>query len=81
MARPSHRDRSFPSREALLHAMATTGIEELAARIADADLRGIPVEQAISRLVRGFVALGSKCVVLSSADYQRTDDHQMSTLC
>lgn len=67
--------RYFPSREALLHTMATTSIEELAARIADADLRGIPVEQAIGRLVRGFVAVGSKYVALSSGGYERTDDH------
>ncbi len=48
---------------------------ELAARIADADLGGIPVEQAIARLVRGFVAIGSKYVALSSGGYKRTDDH------
>jgi len=65
--------RYFPSREALLHTMATTSIEELAARIADADLQGIPVEQAIARLVRGFVAVGSKYIALSS--HERTDDH------
>jgi TetR/AcrR family transcriptional repressor of mexCD-oprJ operon len=67
--------RYFPSREALLHTMATTSIEELAARIADADLRGIPVEQAIARLVRGFIAVGSKYIALSSGGYERTDDH------
>src|SRR5690348_16275029 len=54
--------RYFPSREALLSTMATTSVEELAARIADADLRGIPVEPAIARLVRGFIAVGSKYV-------------------
>lgn len=67
--------RYFPNREALLHAMATTSIEELAARIADAGLRGIPVEQAIARLVRGFIALGSKYVALASGRIKRTDDH------
>jgi TetR/AcrR family transcriptional repressor of mexCD-oprJ operon len=73
--------RYFPSREALLHAMATTSIEELAARIADADLQGIPVEQAIARLVRGFIAVGSKYTALVSGGHQQTDDHpQADTL-
>jgi AcrR family transcriptional regulator len=67
--------RYFPSREALLYTMATTSIEEFAARIADANLRGIPVEQAIARLVRGFIAVGSKYIALSSGGYERTDDH------
>jgi len=67
--------RYFPSREALLRAMAATSIEELAARIADADLRGIPVEQAIARLVRGFVAIGSKYVALTSGGFRRTAGH------
>jgi len=67
--------RYFPHREALLHTMVTTSIEELAARIADADVRGIPVEQAIARLVRGFIAVGSKYIALSSGGYERTDEH------
>jgi TetR/AcrR family transcriptional regulator, mexCD-oprJ operon repressor len=46
-----------------------------AARIADADLRGIPVEQAIARLVRGFVAIGSKYVALTSGGFKRTAEH------
>lgn len=67
--------RYFPSREALLQAMATTSIEELASRIADADLRVIPVEQAVARLARGFIAVGSRYAALSSGGYKRTDDH------
>jgi TetR/AcrR family transcriptional repressor of mexCD-oprJ operon len=67
--------RYFADREALLHAMATTSIEELGARIADADLQGIPVDQAIARLVRGFVAVGSKYTALLSGGHQRTGDH------
>jgi AcrR family transcriptional regulator len=67
--------RYFPSREALLRAMATTSIEELATRIADADLQGIPVEEAIPRLVRGFIAVGSKYTALASAGHHRTGDH------
>jgi TetR/AcrR family transcriptional regulator, mexCD-oprJ operon repressor len=67
--------RYFPSREALLQAMATTSIEELAASIADADLRGIPVEQAIARLTRGFIAVGSKYTALASGGHHSTADH------
>jgi AcrR family transcriptional regulator len=67
--------RYFPSREALLQAMAATSIEELAARIAEADLQGIPVEQAIARLVRGFIAVGSKYTALAGGDHRRTGDH------
>jgi AcrR family transcriptional regulator len=67
--------RYFPNREALLQAMATTGVEELAARVADADLPGVPVDQAVARLVRGFIAVGSKYVALSAGDGGRTNDH------
>jgi hypothetical protein len=52
-----------------------TSIEELAARIAETDLRRIPVDQAVARLVRGFIAVGSKYIAISSGVYQRTDDH------
>lgn len=67
--------RYFPSREALLHAMATTSVEELAGRIADANLEGIPVEQAVARLARGFIAIGNRYTALTSGGYQRTDEH------
>lgn len=67
--------RYFRNRDALLHAMATTSIDELAARIADADLQGIPVEEAIARLIRGFVAVGSKYVVLTRGGFERTRNH------
>jgi TetR/AcrR family transcriptional repressor of mexCD-oprJ operon len=67
--------RYFPSREALLQAMATTSVEELAARIADANLQGIPVDQAVARLARGFIAVGNRYTALTSGGYQRTGDH------
>jgi AcrR family transcriptional regulator len=67
--------RYFPNREALLSAMAMAGIEEIAARIADADLQSIPVEQAIARLARGFIAVGSKYTALTSGGYQQSDHH------
>jgi AcrR family transcriptional regulator len=67
--------RYFPSREVLLRAIAATSIEQLAARIADANLPGIPVEEAIARLARGFIGVGSRYTALAGGDYQRTDDH------
>lgn len=67
--------RYFPSREALLHAMATTSVEELAARIADANLEGIPVDQAVARLARGFIAVGNRYAALTRGGYERTGDH------
>jgi TetR/AcrR family transcriptional regulator, mexCD-oprJ operon repressor len=65
--------RYFPSREALLRSMAANSVEELGQRIADADLHGIPVEQAVARLARGFIAVGSKYAALTG--FQRTGDH------
>ncbi|GAA3277467.1 TetR/AcrR family transcriptional regulator [Dactylosporangium vinaceum] len=67
--------RYFPSREALLRAMAAQSVEELAARIADADLEGIPAGAAIARLARGFIAVGSKYTVLTTAGIQRSGEH------
>ena len=67
--------RYFPSREALLQAMAAAAVEELAARIADADLHGIPFEQAVARLARGFIAVGHRYIALTVGGYQRTDDY------
>ncbi|BCJ28833.1 TetR/AcrR family transcriptional regulator [Actinocatenispora sera] len=67
--------RYFPNREALLHAMATTGVEQLAARVADADVPGLPVDEAVARLVRGFITVGSKYVALSAGGWVRTDEH------
>ncbi|NUT03077.1 MAG: TetR/AcrR family transcriptional regulator [Hamadaea sp.] len=67
--------RYFPTREALLSTMATKSIEELASRIADADLRGIPVPHALARMVRGFLAVGGKYIAVTAGGYERTDSH------
>jgi len=55
--------------------MATASIEELAARTAGANLPDIPLDQAIARLTRGFLAVGNRYTVLASGGRQRTADH------
>jgi len=67
--------RYFPTRQALLSAMTLAGIDELSARIADANLPTVPVEDAIARLVRVFVTTGSKYVALSQGSGTRSGDH------
>ena len=52
--------RYFPNREELLRAMAAASVQELAARIEEADLESVPFEEAIGRLARGIIATGSK---------------------
>jgi TetR/AcrR family transcriptional repressor of mexCD-oprJ operon len=52
--------RYFPNREALLHALQETAITDLTARIADARLDTVPVQEALARLTRAFIAATSK---------------------
>ena len=66
--------RYFPSRDALLEAMAATSIRELAARIAEADLETVAFPEAIARLARAIIATGSRYIAVSgeSARYSAT---------
>ncbi|HET9103673.1 MAG TPA: helix-turn-helix domain-containing protein [Solirubrobacteraceae bacterium] len=66
--------RYFPNREELLRAMAAASVQELAARIEEANLEGVAVEEAIARLARAIIATGSKYVALNgdSAKLART---------
>ncbi len=66
--------RYFPNREELLRAMAAASVQELAARINEADLEAVPFEEAIARLARGIIATGNKYKALSadSAKYTET---------
>lgn len=57
--------RYFPSREELLRAMAAASVEELAARIEEANINAVAFEEAIARLARAIIATGSKYVALS----------------
>jgi len=57
--------RYFPSREALLQALADTAEGEIQARIGEAQPDVLPVPEAIARLTRGLVAAGSKYIALA----------------
>jgi TetR/AcrR family transcriptional regulator, mexCD-oprJ operon repressor len=65
--------RYFPSREELLSAMAAASVEELAARIREANLEAVPVEEAIARLARAIIATGSKYVALKGDSAKLAD--------
>jgi TetR/AcrR family transcriptional regulator, mexCD-oprJ operon repressor len=56
--------RYFPTREALLDALAAEAVQELAARIADAALDRVPVPEALQRLLRAFLTVSDRYVVL-----------------
>jgi AcrR family transcriptional regulator len=56
--------RYFPTREALLNALADGALEELAARIAAAGLDQVPVPEALQRLLRAVLAVGDRYVIL-----------------
>jgi TetR/AcrR family transcriptional regulator, mexCD-oprJ operon repressor len=56
--------RYFPTREALLNALADTALEELAGRIATAGLDQVPVPEALQRFLRAVLAAGDRYVVL-----------------
>jgi TetR/AcrR family transcriptional regulator, mexCD-oprJ operon repressor len=57
--------RYFPSREALLGALAETAGQEIAARVEEArpDVLGVP--EALARVTRGLIATGSKYIALA----------------
>ncbi|MDQ6920958.1 MAG: TetR/AcrR family transcriptional regulator [Candidatus Dormibacteraeota bacterium] len=56
--------RHFPTREALLEALASEALAELAARIADASLDRVAVPEAVQRLLRALLTVGDRYVVL-----------------
>jgi TetR/AcrR family transcriptional regulator, mexCD-oprJ operon repressor len=57
--------RYFPSRDALLQALADTAQAEIQARIDEAQPDMLPVPDAIARLTRGLIAAGSKYIALA----------------
>jgi AcrR family transcriptional regulator len=57
--------RYFPSRDALLQALADTAEAEIRARIDEARPDVLPVPEAIARLTRGLIAAGSKYIALA----------------
>ncbi|WP_222720491.1 TetR/AcrR family transcriptional regulator [Actinomadura sp. HBU206391] len=52
--------RYFPNREALLRALQETALSDLAARIADARLDSVPVDEALARMTRAVIGVTSK---------------------
>jgi AcrR family transcriptional regulator len=56
--------RYFPTREALLNALADGALEELAVRIAAAGLDQVSVPEALQRLLRAVLAVGDRYLVL-----------------
>jgi TetR/AcrR family transcriptional repressor of mexCD-oprJ operon len=63
--------RHFPTREALLRALAETGTRELADGIAAANLDELPADRAIARLTAVFLRTGAKyAAVISRAVVQ-----------
>jgi len=65
--------RYFPNREELLRAMAAASVQELAARIKEADLEAVSFEEAIARLARALIATGSKYLALGPDSAKYTD--------
>jgi TetR/AcrR family transcriptional regulator, mexCD-oprJ operon repressor len=57
--------RYFPSRDALLQALADTAQDEIQACINEAQPDVLPVPEAIARLTRGLIAAGSKYIALA----------------
>jgi AcrR family transcriptional regulator len=57
--------RYYPSREALLQALADAALREAGQRLADAGLERAAVPEAIERIVRAVVGVGDRYVVLS----------------
>jgi TetR/AcrR family transcriptional regulator, mexCD-oprJ operon repressor len=56
--------RYFPNRDALLESLAASAAREIQARLAEATPDALPVPEAIARVTRGFIAVGSKYIAL-----------------
>jgi TetR/AcrR family transcriptional regulator, mexCD-oprJ operon repressor len=73
--------RYFPTREQLLAALTTAGLNEAATRLAEADLDAVPVPEAIARIARVVAAAGSKyAAVADQADPAGTVEQQIGTM-
>ena len=57
--------RYFPSRQALLDALAELAVNDASARLASARIDQVPVEEGITRAVRALVDVGDYFVVLA----------------
>jgi AcrR family transcriptional regulator len=71
--------RYFETRESLLEALATRAVADAGARLADAGLDGVTVEEAIERIVRALVAVGDRYAVLVD-EQVRTEPDEVERL-
>jgi AcrR family transcriptional regulator len=53
-------DRCFPHREALLAALHEAALADLAARLEEARLDGVPIEEAVARMTRATIAAAAR---------------------
>jgi AcrR family transcriptional regulator len=56
--------RYFPTREALMQALADDALQDLAARLGDARLDKVPVPEALQRVFRAVLTVGDRYVLL-----------------
>jgi AcrR family transcriptional regulator len=56
--------RYYPTRDALLQALATHAVAEAGSRLADAGLDGCPAPEAIERILRALLGVGDRYAVL-----------------
>jgi AcrR family transcriptional regulator len=56
--------RHFPTRESLLRALEGAANEEAGRRLAEENLDGVPVDEALARVVRALVAVSEDFIVL-----------------
>ena len=72
--------RYYPSREALLQALATQALAEAGARIADAGLERAPIDEALERIVRALIAVGDRYAVLIQEQVEPNPDEIERTI-
>ncbi|MER7545697.1 TetR/AcrR family transcriptional regulator [Actinomadura sp.] len=58
----------FPSREALLHALYEAALADLTARLEDARLDRVPIEEAVARMTRATIAAACRHRALGLPD-------------
>jgi TetR/AcrR family transcriptional repressor of mexCD-oprJ operon len=57
--------RYFPNRENLIHALLEAALEEMALRLAEAEIDRVPVAEGVARTARALVAASSKYAFLA----------------
>ena len=65
--------RHFPTRDALLEALAAAAVEDLGERLAEAGLETVPVREAVARACRAFVTTGGKYLALMRTGHKPAD--------